>query len=177
MRLYYVYYFQCDGDERADVEYRMNIAQTVFNSLCHMWADHRPSRNMKIRLYKSAVCSTFTHACEAWTLTETVRKMVNGFNSRCLSHITGKDYHETATQPEFDLVASIKKRRLRFAGHILRMEQTRLLRRTFVTYMNSSDPRPEGSLLHGCDGMSLDEITKLARNRRKWQRFVNSLDS
>ena len=33
---------QCDGDERADVEYRMAIAQTTFNSLSHthMWKDH-----------------------------------------------------------------------------------------------------------------------------------------
>ena len=130
---------------------------------------------MKIRLYKTAVCSAFTHVCEAWTLTEAVVKKINGFNSRCLSCITGKHYQETATNPEFDLVDSVKKRRLRFAGHILRMDQTRLLRRTFVAYMNSSDPRPEGSLLHGCDGMSLDEITNVAQNRRKWSRFVNSM--
>ena len=112
---------QCDGDERADVEYRMTIAQTPFNSLSHMWSDHRLSRRKKVRLYASSVCSAFTHGCEAWRLTESVTKTVNGFNSRCLSIITGDDYRETAARPEFDLVATVIRRRLRFAGHILRM--------------------------------------------------------
>ena len=75
---------QCNGDERADVEYRMAIAQTTFNSLSHMWADHRLSRNMRIKLYASGVCSAFTHGCEAWSMTESVTRTINGFNSRCL---------------------------------------------------------------------------------------------
>ena len=160
-------------DEKADVAYRMVIAQTAFNSLSHIWGDHRVTRNMKIRLYKSAVCSAFTHACEAWTLSEDVIKMVNGFNSRCLSHITGKHYKETATHPEFNLVASVIKRRLRFAGHILRMDHTRLLQRTFLAHINTCR---DGSLLHGCEGKTLTQITKLAVKRGKWARFVNSLD-
>lgn len=164
---------QSDGDEKADVAYRMIVAQSAFNSLSHIWGDHRVTRKMKIRLYKSAVCSAFTHACVAWTLSVDVIKMVNGFNSRCLSHITGKHYKETATHPEFNLVASVIKRRLRFAGHILRMDHTRLLQRTFLAHINTCR---DGSLLHGCEGKMLTQITKLAVNRRKWARFVNSLD-
>ena len=60
---------QCDGVERADVEYIMAIAQTTFNSLSRMWTDHRLSRNMRIKLYASGVCSVFTHGCEAWSMT------------------------------------------------------------------------------------------------------------
>ena len=50
-----------------------------------------------------------------------------GFNSRCLAHITGEDFADTATHPLFDLVATIIKRRLGFAGHNLRMGPERLL--------------------------------------------------
>ena len=39
---------QCDGDEKADVEYRMAIAQSIFNSLSHIWSDPHLSTNMKI---------------------------------------------------------------------------------------------------------------------------------
>ena len=123
---------QCDGDESADVEYRMGIAQSVFNSLSHMWADHRLPETMKLRLYTSGVCSSFTHVCDAWTMTALVRKMINGFNSRCLSVITGKEPHLTASNPDFNLIDTISKRRLRFAVHILRMSPNRLLRRTFI---------------------------------------------
>ena len=31
---------QCDGDEKADVQYRMDIAQARFSSLHHIWKDH-----------------------------------------------------------------------------------------------------------------------------------------
>ena len=104
-----------------------------------------------------------------------VTKMVNGFNSRCLSIITGEDYRETAVRPEFDLVATVMKRRLRFAGHTLRMDTDRLLRRTFITYLKSWTTRPAGTVLHGLDSMPIDEIETLARNRRAWSRHVNSL--
>ena len=101
--------------------------------------------------------------------------MVNGFNSRCLSRILNKDFRKTATHPDFDLVALVVKRRMRFAGHILRMEPDRLLRRTFIAYLNEN-PFPPGSLLHGCDGMTIEQLSRLARNRRKWSKFINSLN-
>ena len=167
---------QCDGDETADVEHRLIIAQNVFNSLHHIWADHRLPISMKIRLYRTAVCSSFTHGCEAWSLVNSVRKKINGFNSRCLSHITGEDFAETATHPLFDLVATIIMRRLRFAGHLLRMSPERLLRRAFISYMCSSNPRPTGSLLHMCDDISIEEVTDIAQDRRQWSKFINSLD-
>ena len=166
---------QCDGDERADVEHRMAIAQTTFNSLSHIWTDHRLSRNLKIKLYSSGVCSAFTHGCEAWQLTDDVIKTVNGFNSRCLSVITEKDFRQTALHPEFDLVTAVVRRRLRYAGHILRMDPDRLLRQAFIAYLNSSTTRPAGTLLHGMDAMSTDEVISLAKNRRAWSRKVKSL--
>ena len=50
------------------------------------------------------VCSTLTHSCEAWTLTRTVVRMINGFNSRCLHAITGEEYRTAATVPVYNLV-------------------------------------------------------------------------
>jgi len=134
--VYTFYYLGCqiqsDGDEKVDINHRMSIVQTIFNSLSHLWGDHQLTHNMKIRLYIiSAVCSTL-HGFEAWTFSPSVKKMLNGFNSRCLSFITGEQRKETATNPDFDLVAAVVRRRLRFAGHILRMDENRLLRRTFI---------------------------------------------
>ena len=40
---------QGDGDDEADVRYRMDIAQAAFPSLSHLWMDHRLSRNMKLK--------------------------------------------------------------------------------------------------------------------------------
>ena len=65
---------QCDGDDQVDVRHRMDIAQTAFGSLSHLWNDHRLSRETKLRLYKFSVCSTLTHCCTAWALTRKVTR-------------------------------------------------------------------------------------------------------
>ena len=138
-----VYYFEylgsrisCDGDDKADVKYRMDIAQSTFSSLSHIWKDHRLPLSMKLKLYQTSVCSTFTHACEAWNLTDSVKTMINGFNSRCLHVITNKDYRETATNPDVNILLLIRCRRMRFVGHVLRMDEQRLLRRTLEAYVH-----------------------------------------
>ena len=85
---------QCDGTDDAEVHHRMAIAQTTFGSLSSIWTDHRLLRALKLRTYQLAVCSTLTHASEAWTITEPVMCSVNGSSSRCLNIITGEDYLE-----------------------------------------------------------------------------------
>ena len=100
--------------------------------------------------------------------------MVNGFNSRCLSVITKADYKDTATNPDFDLVRAVKTRRLRFLGHILRLDPSRLLRRTLLSYLNAPSTERAGTLLHGCDGLSIDQLCELANDRQAWASLVVS---
>ena len=81
----------------------MNIAQAAFNSLFKLWQDDHLPLSMKIKLYRTAVCSTLNNACEAWDFTEEVARSISGFKSRCLHIITKKSYKEKTTNPEFDL--------------------------------------------------------------------------
>ena len=166
---------QCDGDNLADVKHRMTIAQSEFSALSRFWQDRRLPLSVKLRIYKSAVCSMLTHVCEAWTLTVAVRKKVNGFNSRCLHMITGEPYRDTATSPAYDLVLAIRRRRLRFLGHILRMDQSRLVRRTLTAYVHGGAGAPDGSLLDDCSQTSMDRLAEMAQDRRRWERFVSEL--
>ena len=114
---------QGDGSDDADVRHRLEIAQSAFSSLSHLWADHRLSRTTKLRLYRVCVC-----CCEAWTLNRTVIRSINGFNSRCLHVMTGGHYRETATAPAYDLVLAVRRRRMRYLGHVLRMPSDRMVR-------------------------------------------------
>ena len=164
---------QCDGDNMADVQHRMNIAQAAFSSLSKLWNDHRLPLSMKIRMYSTAVCSTLTHACESWDLTPDVAKSIIGFNSRCLHIITGKNYSETATNPDLNLLLKIRKRRLRYLGHVLRMEDQRLVKRTLLAYVYPTPP--PGSLLDDCNGKSVDTLIELAADRKRWSSLVNNL--
>ena len=134
---------------------------------------------MKIRMYHVAVCSTFTQAPESWELSEIVRKKVTGFNSRCLHVITGRPHRETATDPIYNLVLDIRHRRLRFLGHLLRMDSSRLVRRTFLAYVYGGEQIPVGSLLQDCPKIPLESLVELAMDRSKWKKIVreNPLNS
>ena len=84
--------------------------------------------SMKLKLYGAAVMSLFTYGCEAWALTPKIIQQLNGVNSLLLSRFTGKTAHEEARDPSYDMIACIRARRLYWLGHILRMEQHRLVR-------------------------------------------------
>ena len=107
-----------------------------------------------------------THASEAWTLTEPVLRSVNGFNSRCLHIITGRgqDYWVTATAPEYDLLLAIRQRRLRYFGHILRMPESRVVRRALVALAKGGSVYPKGSLFMDCQTMQIHQPVALANS-------------
>jgi hypothetical protein len=121
------------GDTEHNITIRMARAIQVFSSLRHLWEDKRLSENLKLNLYQSAVCSVLTYGHEAWALDRATEKRINGLNSRCLVHITNRTYREEATDPSFDLCAALRSRRLRWLGHILRMDESRLLRQVVTS--------------------------------------------
>ena len=153
----------------------MAIAQTTFGSLSNIWADHRLSRALKLRTFQLAVCSTLTHSSEAWAMTAAVMRSINGFNSRYLHVITGQDYRHTATAPVFDLLRAIRQRRLRYLGHILRMPESRVVRRALMALTVTGTHYPEGSLLMDCQTIPFENIEALAQRRAAWNSMVNQL--
>ena len=71
---------------------------------------------------------------------------------------------------------NVRKRRLRYVGHILRMEPGRLVRDTLCAYVNGGvGPLPEGSLLMDCEEKEFNELALLAQNRAEWERRVQLL--
>jgi len=163
-----------DGDESADVSYRMAIAQARFNSLYNIWYDHRVPRALKINLYAASVCSTFTHGCDTWTLKPSMIRKINGFNSRCLHNITGRSYREEAVAPTYDLVRAVRQRRMRWLGHILRMPEERLVNQTICHLAAGGPPFPAGSLLMDSN-VPLADLKTLADDRDGWEARVKSL--
>ena len=138
-------------------------------------------------MYQSGVLSTLTHCHEVWRLTEQVMKMLGGFNAKCLSVITGKSIRDERVQPSVDLIRLLRVRRLRWLGHILRLDDERLLRRTMMASMQQ--PYPEGSLLMdapphdswadlerlaGCDN---DNGGHGGENHREWSEMVRNFEN
>ena len=82
----------------SDVRRRIAMARVRFGQLHHIWNDNCLHLNLRLRLYKSAVCSILTYGSEAWNLTVDIIKALNGANSAMLSIITGKTRHEEVSK-------------------------------------------------------------------------------
>ena len=70
-----------------------------------------------------------TYGSEAWYLDDEVRRKINGSNIRMVSVITDNTQKQEATEETctFNLVRAIRARRLQWLGHILRLDEDRLL--------------------------------------------------
>ena len=93
---------------------------------------------------------------------------MNGFNSRCLHIITGQDYRVTATVPEYDLLLAIRQRRLRYLGHILRMPESRVVRRALVALAKG--------LFMDCQTMKIHQLVALAQGAVRGTHWPNNYD-
>ena len=88
---------QADGGQLKDIQTRIARARTRFGKMRHLWTDKALHYNLRLRLYKSSVCSIMVYASEAWKLnTEAVRKL-NGANAQMMSVISGKTPHQEAS--------------------------------------------------------------------------------
>ena len=93
-----------------------------------------------------------------------------------LSHITGKLKREEAmtSSTSFDILVWIRSRRLRWVGHILRLDDERLIKQTLkvkVIY----DNRQTGDILMDVDDMSWEDLRQTTADRDVWRAKVNVL--
>jgi hypothetical protein len=91
------------------------------------------SKNLKIKIYKTAILPVVTHGCEAWSLTVREEHRLKVFENRELRRIFGpkrdedgswrklhnNELHSLYSSP--NIIRVIKSRRMRWAGHVARM--------------------------------------------------------
>ena len=81
----------------------------------------------------------------------------------------------TATAPEYDLLHAVRQRRLRYLGHILRMPESRVVRRALVALAKGGTVYPKGSLFMDCQAMEMDQLVALAQRRGAWNALAKQL--
>ena len=89
--------FEAGGGCMTDIKTRAAMARQRFGKFRHIWTNKELHLNLRIRLYKSCICSTLSYGSEAWQLHAEARRTLNGVNSQMLSIITGKTPHQEAS--------------------------------------------------------------------------------
>ena len=167
--------FQAGGDHIPDVRQRIAKAKSRAGRLRHILQSPLLELDFRLRLYILGCCSILTYGSEAWTLDERTCKIINGANAFMLSHITGKSRHEESSYntSSFNILLWIRSRRLKWLGHILRMDDSRLVKQA-VKQIHTH--RRQGDLLMDTDSeLSWEALLTKASDRDEWRQTVRQM--
>lgn len=180
------------SDEGSKKEILSRIAQATaaLTKLKYIWNDQNISTASKIRLMRSLVISILLYACESWTLTAETEKRIQSAEMRCYRRLLGISYKDRITNEEVrrritqaigpyeDLLTTVKKRKLKWYGHVTR---TPGLAKTFLQGTVQGGRRRGRQKKRWEDNISewtklkLPEAVRRAEDREGWRRLVARL--
>ncbi|KAJ4447230.1 hypothetical protein ANN_09234 [Periplaneta americana] len=153
------------------------------------------SKNLKIRIYKTVILPVVLYGCETWILTLREEHRLRVFENKVLGKIFGakrdevtgewRKLHNTELHALYsspDLIRNIKSRRLRWAGHVARMGESRNAYRVLVWRAEGKRPlgRPRRRWKDNIK-MDLREVgyddrdcINLAQDRDQWRAYVRA---
>jgi len=141
------------------------------------------SKKLKLRLKNTITDKTLTSASETWTLTKRDRMQLNIFERKVYRRILGpvfdnekencsiltnKEIYPSVKKPT--IIETIRLNKLRWFGHVQRMEENRILER--ILYMNLGTTRLRGRPRNRWQ----DEVIEDGRivGREGWQEKVHN---
>jgi hypothetical protein len=152
------------------------------------------SKNLKIKIYKTAILPVLLYGCKTWSLTLGEEHRLRVFENRVLRRIFGPKREEDGSWRKLhndelhnlyslpNIVRMIKSRRMRWVGHVARMGEGRGVYRILVG--RPEGKRPLGRPRHMWEDnikMDLGEIgidgskwIQLAQDRVQWRAFAST---
>ncbi|KAI5727654.1 hypothetical protein M8J77_005229 [Diaphorina citri] len=123
-----------NGDPGPEIQNRINAACQAFGKLyVRVWKPHDLSLKLKLNIYKTVVLSTLLYSSECWTILGKHIQKLNAFHLRCLRTISKISWENRIPSEQvlrqtgmFKIENIIRQRRLRWAGHLSRMPDTRI---------------------------------------------------
>jgi hypothetical protein len=114
------------GDTTRDVNSRIGLTWAAAINLDPIWRCGLDSQ-LKVSFFRSVVESILLYGCETWSLTEALDTKLDGNYTRLLRYVQGIHWSEHITNEVVyndlpKLSATIRKRRLQFAGHCIRAD-------------------------------------------------------
>jgi hypothetical protein len=179
------------GGSVTEIERRINLGYYKFNDLKKsIWNQSAISLKIKVQIYRATVLSTVLYGAESWTDKEYSR--LNAYNTKLLRVLTRKKRNEISNDRLYKLTGmeplkdTIRKYRLRWAGHVRRMDETRLPKKILFGAVAGGKKSAGKSKKNWIDFLEEDCVranipyaswTEKAKNRTTWQKSISSLTS
>ena len=123
----------------------MSTQLQVTNIIITIIINNKLSKNLKIKIYRTIILPVVLYGCETWSLTLREEQRLRVFENRVLRRIFGpkrdgvtgewrklhnKELNYLYSSP--NIVQVIKSRRMRWAGHVARIEEGRGVHKVLV---------------------------------------------
>ena len=175
-----------DGKCRTEIKKRIAIAKASFQKMSTILKNRNILFSTKLKVLKTYVWSLLLYGCETWTITAGTKKNLEAaemwFYRRMLTiSWKGKRTNESIleeTNQERSLIKTIRKRQLKFLGHICRhkgleflsltgkIEGTRSRGRERITFLDSLSSFVTGN---NKDNIALLRMTE---DRDRWRIMI-----
>ena len=155
---------------QEEIKCRLKLGNACYYSVQNLLSSSLLSKTLKIKIYRTIILPVVLYGCETWSLTLTDERRLRMFENGVLRRVFGPKRDEVTGNGEnyimslglfthneelndlYSLpiiVRVVKSRRMRWAGHVARMEEGRGAHRVLVG-------KPEGK-------------RPLGRPRRRWE--------
>lgn len=177
-----------DGKCDPDIKRRIGLTHAVFSKLSNIWNSRKLALGIKFKVFESMIIPVLMYGSECWTMRKAdeqrilvaemcwLRKILG--ISR-LQHLRNEEIRRRAGM-EVTLIDRIKDRRLRWFGHVSRMDSNRLPYLSLHTMVEGSRSRgrPRARWRDGVmadieeRGLKRTEAISLAKDRDGWKKLV-----
>ena len=134
----------------CETESRLKSGNACYHSVQNLSSSSLLSKNLKIKIYRTIILPVVLYGCETWSLTLREEHRLRVSENRVLRRIFGpkrdgvtgewrKLHNEelNSLYSSSSIVRAINSRRMRWAGHVARMEEGRGVHKVLVV-------KPEG---------------------------------
>ncbi|RJG15198.1 hypothetical protein D4A39_16670, partial [Alcanivorax profundi] len=118
----------------AELNVRIGKAASAMARLAkRVWDNPMLTLNTKMKVYQACVLSTLLYGSEAWTLYTHQERRLNAFHMRNLRRLLGITWQDRVSNADVlaqaglsSMFATLSQRRLRWLGHVCRMDDGRI---------------------------------------------------
>ena len=174
------------GSLDKETSCRISKASSAFGRLwTRVWKERGITKRTKIAVYRAVVITSLLYGCETWTYYRRHVQKLDSFHLRCLRKILEIHWEDRVTNQEVlsraalpGIEALIIQSQLRWSGHVMRMEDSRLPKQIFCSELAGGTRRQGGQTKRYKDGLKQSlracniPVTgweDLAANRSAWR--------
>jgi hypothetical protein len=182
-------YINPESNLDKELNVRIGRAWGQYNTLTKVWNSGASIRT-KMRIYQTSIRSTMTYACETWALSAKQEKKLDATDRKIIRRILKVRWFKKQTNEELYRITQLQplssfltKMRLKWLGHVLRFEDTNVVKQLLYWEPEGSN-RPVGRpIFRFCDTIRKDalycgksatmsSLENLAQDRKQWRQFV-----